>query len=186
MYYSLVNFPKIKGEKINLIRRKYDPLEKLINYHITLIFPIKFPCEISEEELISHIESKLRKFKAFDVRLAELKKAWDNWLFLLAKEGNPEIIKLHDALYTKILEKYLRKDIEYTPHVTIGLFTKKDAEYDVTNPKIAPLDEDKYRKALDEAQKLELDYKFRFNNLALIKLNDEFTSCEIVKEFKLD
>ena len=184
MYYSLANFPDIDKEKINRFRAKYSPFAKN-DFHITLVFPIKFPCEITEKQLIEHTESKLNDFKPFNAHLVGLEKSWDHWLFLLLKEGNSEVTKLHDTLYTGILEKYLRKDIEFIPHIGLGVFTKKDSNYDVRNPKQLSLDKSLYEKALYEAKELKMDYVYTFDKVTLIKLNNNFTKLKKIKEFQL-
>jgi hypothetical protein len=78
-------------------------------------------------------------------------------LFLLLKEGSEEAIALHDELYTGILSPYLRRDIKYIPHIGIGLFVKKDARYNVLNPKKADFDAQLYSQALKEAKSLKID-----------------------------
>jgi hypothetical protein len=76
---------------------------------------------------------------------------------LLLKEGNEKVIALHDELYTGILSSYLRKDIEYIPHIGLALFVRKDAGYNALNPRIVDFDEKLYRQALAEAESLKID-----------------------------
>jgi len=183
-YYSLVIFPKINGKKINSFRKKYDPLINIIDFHITLIFPVKIPTDIKENELIEHIKKISNSTKKFDINIKGLELSWDNWLFLLMKKGNSKIIKLHDELYSGKMNKYWRKDIKFIPHIAIGSFIKSKG-YDLRDPKKLKLDEKKYKIALKEAKKLDTGYSFKVDRLALVKLNSKLKNCRLVKEFVL-
>lgn len=44
-------------------------------------------------------------------------------VFLVPKEGFGKMINLHDKLYRQVLSKYLRSDILFTPHITVGHFS---------------------------------------------------------------
>jgi 2'-5' RNA ligase len=184
MYYALVHYPKLEKKKVKEFRRKYDPLVNIIEPHITLIFPLPAN-QIDESQLVDHINKTLSKWKPFDIHMTGFKKSWDCWLFLLIKEGGNSIIKLHNELYTGILAKYLRKDIEFIPHITLGLFVKKETPYDLPNPQAVAFDEEKYESAIKEAKRLNLDYGNTFDKVCLIKLNEDLSKILETKEFKL-
>jgi hypothetical protein len=99
----------------------------------------------------------LKKWKPFPIRIGGFGKSWDHWLFLLLREGNQKAIALHDELYTGILSPYLRTDIEYIPHIGIGLFVRRDAGYKALNLKIVDFDAKLYSQALKEAESLKID-----------------------------
>lgn len=179
MFYSLVNYPGINTSEIDKFREKYDSYHKLIGAHISIIFPVSD--SIGEKALVDHIESTIQKWKPFQIHMKGLKKSWDHWLFLLIQEGNKEIIKLHDELYTGILAPFLRKDIEFIPHIAIGLFA--DNSYDLRDPKKASFDKAKYERALLKAESLNLDYKTVIDKLALVKVNDDFSQIIESKDF---
>lgn len=181
-YYSLVIYPNIHKKKINLFRKKYDPLINIIEPHITIIFPVRVPTNITEHEIISHIEKILSSWKEFNIEIRGLKLSWDNWLFLLLKDGNIEVIKLHDELYSGRMNKFLRRDIKFVPHIAIGLFVKSK-NYDLRNPNKLELDKEKYETALKEAKKIDMGYTCKVNKLSLIKLNSELKKCKLIKEF---
>jgi len=90
-------------------------------------------------------------------------------LLLLLKKGNEEAIALHDELYTGILAPYLRRDIEYIPHIGIGLFVRKDAGYNALDPKIVDFDAKLYSQALKEAESLKIDSFDTVDRLVLSK-----------------
>jgi hypothetical protein len=76
---------------------------------------------------------------------------------LVLKEGNEKVITLHDELYTGILSPYLRRDLEFIPHIGLALFARRDAGYNALNPKVVDFDEKRYRQALAEAESLKID-----------------------------
>jgi hypothetical protein len=170
MYYTLVYYPNFDGktgEDIEAFRRKYDPFVDSWKPHIPFIFPV--PCnEVEEEKFTDHVETVLKNWKPFSIRIGGFVKSWDHWLFLLLKEGNGEAIALHDDLYTGILSPYLRRDIDYIPHIGIGLFVRKDAGYNALDPKIVDFDAKLYSQALKEAESLKID---RFHTVDRLMLN---------------
>lgn len=185
-YYSLVIYPKIKKDKINAFRKKYDPLVNEVEPHISLIFPVKGPTEIKEKKIVEHIQNVVNNWNKFEVEIKGLKLSWDNWLFLLIKKGNSKIIKLHDELYSGIMNPFWRKDIRFIPHVSIGSFTKTKDKYDLRDPKKLGLDKEKYKTAIKEARKLDIGYKYKVEKLTLDKLDSNLKNCIIVKEFYLE
>lgn len=172
--HAIVYYPAIDISKIQGFRQKYDPQFKLIRPHITLVFPLS---DLEEKEIYNHIESVLKHHQPFKANLRGLIKSWDNWLFLTIKEGNKQIVKLHDDLYSGVMAKYLRTDIEYIPHVGLGLFSKEDSEQE--------LDKILYEQALTEAENLHLDYTCMLDQISLIKLDDSKKAIVSERSFKL-
>ena len=159
MHYALVYNPKFDKrteENIEAFRRKFDSFVDYWEPHIPFVFPV--PCsEIDETELVGHIKSVLKKWKPFRIRISGFTKSWDHWLLLVLKEGNEKVIALHDELYTGILSPYLRRDLEFIPHIGLALFARRDAGYNALNPKVVDFDEKRYRQALAEAESLKID-----------------------------
>jgi hypothetical protein len=107
------------------------------------------PCNAVEEgKFIEHVETVLKNWAPFPIRIGGFMKSWDHWMFLLLKEGNKEAIALHDELYTGILSPYLRRDIEYIPHIGIGLFVREGAGYNILDPKKVDFNAKLYSQAL--------------------------------------
>ena len=169
MYYVLLYYPKFDAkteENIEALRRKYDPFVDSWKPHVPFIFPI--PCsEIKEAKLTEHIEAALENWKPFPIHIEGFTKSWDHWLFLLLKKGNEEAIALHDELYTGILSPYLGRDIEYIPHIGIGLFAKKGAGYNILDPKKIDFDAKLYSQALKEAKSLKISSSDTVDRLLL-------------------
>lgn len=183
MFYALVHYPNIDTKRINEFRRKYDPQFDLIEPHITFVFLV--PDSIGEANLVHHIESVLGHWRPFPIQLKGLQKAWDHWLFLILAEGNESVARLHRELYTGILVSYRREDIQFVPHLGLGLFARQDANYDIRNPKEVCLDVEKYSQALGEAQQLGLDYRCVVDTLHLVKISDDISRIVWSKEFPL-
>lgn len=182
-YYTLSYYPNYKDSKVEDFRKKYDKNHKDWKSHITLIFPVP-DNEIDEKELINHIQKVLKKFKSFEVHIKGLIKSWDHWLFIILKEGNDEVLKLHDELYNGPLKKFLRKDIEFIPHIAIGHFSN-ESNYNVVNPKKFKLDKERYDLAYKEAEESKFDYIFNFDKFVLEKFDEDFKHVVEVKGFDL-
>lgn len=127
MNYAVVNFPTVSLSNINVIRERYDPTWNIIQPHITLVFPFS---TLSEHQVIEHLDLVIRTEKAFQIHLNGLTNSFDDYLFLLVKEGKQEVIKLRDKLYSGILTPYLRNDLPFIPHLTLGYFRSKDNTFD--------------------------------------------------------
>lgn len=142
MYYVLLYYPRFDrktGENIEAFRRKYDPFADSWKPHIPFIFPVRCT-EVEEGKFTEHVETVLERWKPFPIHIAGFKKSWDHLLFLLLREGNEKAIALHDELYSGILAPFLRRDIEYIPHIGIGSFVRIDAGYNALDPKIVDFD----------------------------------------------
>jgi 2'-5' RNA ligase len=181
-YHALVHFPRIDTTAIQRFRRKYDPTVDLIAPHITILFPLAED-KMDEEALAEHISSVLEKWQAFPAHLCGLVKAWDHWLFLALHEGNEEVQWLYQDLGTGILASFVRKDIEFIPHVGLGLFANGD--YDLRDPRALELDEPRYAAAVCEAESLRFDYWCNVDRLDMLTLNDDFTHIEVGRSFCL-
>jgi len=183
MYYGLVYFPKLEKDSINKIRQKYDPTYRIIAPHLTIMFPV--PASIGKMELIKHISNILKNRKSFKIQFGDYKKSWDNWLLFTVKEGELKIKELSMEIYSGILSKYHREDIEVIPHIALGLFAKNYKEYDFENPKKLIFDKEKYRNALLEAKSTIRKFKCIVDNLDLVEANNDFTNIKTIKKFTL-
>lgn len=171
--FAVVYFPNANLDKINDFRKKYNHKDwEIIQPHLTIVFPIN---DISADLLQQHIESVANKLKSFPIHLNGLTKSFDDYLFLEAKEGNDEIIKLHSQLYSGMLASYLRADIPFSPHLTLGHFRTENDDFD----------KESYDKAYTEASGMNLNINCNFDNINLIR-GDGLSPVQIIKTFKLD
>src|SRR6267142_3161894 len=168
MSYALVHFPTIDTRQIDELRRQYDPQVDLIAPHITIVFPVSE--SLDKSSLVSHVVNVLRDCKQFSVSLQGLEQSWDNCLFLLLKDGRAEVIRLHDDLYTGILAPFIRRDIPYVPHVTLGAFAD---------------DAKRCSDALRDSKRLGLGYQCVVDRLHLVKVNDDGSPITREEEFLL-
>ncbi len=162
--YALVHYPDIELRAIQQFRQRHDPQFDLIGPHITLLFPV--PDCVGEEALVCHIDQVLRGWRPFEIGLREVQIAWDDYLYLLVQEGKETLVRLHDEIYTGILREYLRADLPYIPHVTLG---KAEPPADL----------------LDKARRLGIDARCRLDAMHLVKVNDERTKIVWSRAFSL-
>ncbi|MBY9004862.1 MAG: 2'-5' RNA ligase family protein [Candidatus Lokiarchaeota archaeon] len=175
----------INSTKLETFRKKYDPHYTLIKSHITLIFPINDTL-ISRKSLSDHIKSIVNNWKPFNIELRGFTKSWDHWLFLMVKNGNKEMIQLHDELYQGILSPYLRNDLEYIPHISLGHFIKKSSQNNQRTSSDDLFDESLYKLALEEAENLNFIYQTKIKTVQLVQINEEFTQTTNLMEFLLN
>ena len=168
---AVVYFLNQDIKQINRFRQKYDPQWEMIPLHITIVYPLS---DISEEQLIVHMETLTKEMKPFPIRLHGLMKSFDHCLFLLIQEGKEEIMKLRKQLYSGILQPYLKNDIPFTPHITIGYFGDEKDE----------LKKELYEKALSEAEEMHISISLIFDSVTLIK-GDGISPEKVIKTFEL-
>lgn len=115
---TIMIFPQFNNiNKIDEIRRKYDPLSDLVRPHITLVFPFK--SEISAEELSDQIKKAVKGISPFEIELGGFSTQQDkfgNYLFLNVKRGEEYLKQLNSNLYDG------KPPFSYYPHMTVGKF----------------------------------------------------------------
>jgi len=105
------------------MRSRHDELYfEVVDPHFTLVFPV-FICE--ESVFIHHVKHIAQAIQPFDfvLRCAVLgDDAFNDYthVFLAPDEGFSHVVKLHDRLYTGLLEDELRLDIPFIPHIGIA------------------------------------------------------------------
>lgn len=123
----VVSFPQIAQDDlawIEDVRVKHHPRRTTIAAHFTLVFPLAVA---DPDELGADIRRQVAGVPAipFVLRCAvpwpdDTAAATD--VFLVPDEGFGAIVRLHDRLYTGVLDEALRLDIPFIPHVTIARF----------------------------------------------------------------
>lgn len=128
----VIAYPQLEEKDyswIQTVRSKYDERYfKVVEPHFTFIFP---DFNTNKDEFIKHVQHVAKKFKEFYfvLRCAQIvKDSFSDYtdVFLIPEEGYRLFVKLHDALYTGVLEKELRLDIPFIPH--LGVANNLDAE----------------------------------------------------------
>ncbi len=173
MPYGLVYYPHFRSVGLGEFRRRHDPTVDLIEPHLGILFPV--PDSVGEENLVRHLEEILQRRQPFPVRIHGLTKSWDHWLLLTLDEGNAEVLQLYDEIYTGPVAGFRRDDIEFIPHVAIGLFARNPERYDHQDPQALPLDQRRYEEALSDAKSLGIDVQCIVDELHLIQFNDDLS-----------
>ena len=126
MSLLVLAYPQLEGKDFDWIQsfrsRNDERYFKTVNPHFTLVFPV---LSIDQNVLIKHVETVVNKFKEFYfvLRCAQIvKDSFSDYtdVFLIPEEGYRIFVKLHDHLYTDVLEKELRLDIPFIPHLGIA------------------------------------------------------------------
>jgi len=120
-----VAFPKLSAtdqDWISKIRKKFDPNFTKIGPHFTLLFGC---AEVSFDDYCNHVARIAEKTGAFQFHCNQVSAeadyfSSDGYLFLTPEKGRRNIQALHDHLYSGIMSPYLKLDIPFIPHITVG------------------------------------------------------------------
>ena len=171
MHYALVFYPEVDRLLVDDIRRRHDPTVDLIKPHVTVLFPV--PERVGETSLVEHIQKVLENHSPFEVDLGGFHRSPDHWLFLTIQEGNERIKKLYDAVYTGILAKFRRDDLEFIPHLGLGLFLKEGAAYNWNDPRSSDLDLESCQAVQRELEARGASWGGLVETLHLVQIPDE-------------
>lgn len=136
-----VSFPALRDADRDFIRRfraAHDTKKSaVIDAHFTFVFG----CEtadggenLTKLKYTNHVAAVASAFTKiqFCCRRATVDRDLESGahlVFLVPDEGAAEMIQLHDELYTGPLASFLRKDLTYTPHMTVAAAAeRKQAE----------------------------------------------------------
>ena len=116
-------------ERIQTVRAQHDPQGKLLGPHVTLVFPT---LATTERRLLDHVTQIIGNVRAFRAafRCAILYKDTEKpltYAYLLPDDGTSHFVRLHHQLLTGSLERALRLDVPYVPHITLGAFERPEA-----------------------------------------------------------
>lgn len=126
MAYLAVVYPKLAAADFDWIqdyRRANDSRYfDLIGPHFTLVFAVH---DIERRDFVAEIERQAAGVApfAFNLRVATIN--FDDSRtyyheFLVPDAGYASIVKLHDRLYSGLLSRHLRLDLDFIPHIGIG------------------------------------------------------------------
>jgi 2'-5' RNA ligase len=131
MNIAVVAYPMMDDADLHWIstfRKKHDTQSFRIGVHFTLVFPV----EGSPSELASEIAAVARSIDPIAFAISRTEIVCDalekrSLVFLVPDEGALEITTLHNRLYAGVLRPYLRADIAFVPHLTIGAAAESSA-----------------------------------------------------------
>jgi hypothetical protein len=125
MNLHVIAYPELAPgdhEAIQVFRRDYNSLFKVIAPHFTIVFSVP---DMPPEHFIAEIKKQMGNAFAirFCMRCAVVNKdSFSNHYdaFLVPDEGFSQIVRLHDKLYSDQLSRHHRLDISYIPHISIA------------------------------------------------------------------
>jgi 2'-5' RNA ligase len=116
-------------ERIQTVRAQHDPQGKLLGPHVTVVFPTLAATERRILDHVTQIVANVRAFRAAfrsAIVYRDLEKPL-TYAYLLPDDGNSHFVRLHHQLLTGPLERALRLDLPYVPHITLGAFDRPEA-----------------------------------------------------------
>ncbi len=173
MALLVLAYPEVEKKDFNWIqsfRAKHDERYfNVVDPHFTLVFPV---FEVSEKDFVAHVQKAAKKFSEFFfvIRCAQIvKDSFSDYtdVFLIPEEGYRIFVKLHDALYSDLLEKELRLDIPFIPHLGIA----------------NSLDPLKCKKLADEINTKNIEIVGAISKLSLVSYEND--KIELLKEIFL-
>ena len=159
---AIVWFPTMPADsKIESFRARHDPLATTLPAHVTLVFP--FPTNLTSTQWASHIKRIVGNWPQLPVSFRDIEAIQGEFTILMLREKCEAVIALHDKLYSGVLKAFLRTDMEYIPHITVGRVTG--------NPSAATFD------AMHDAATCEIRGEWRavMRELAIVTLHQDGT-----------
>jgi 2'-5' RNA ligase len=173
MQHAVVIFPQIPTSDIDAIRKRFDPQYGRIAPHITLVFPTS--ASLPSEQLSEHLRQVASTWVPFPIRLHGIRRESVHWLVLDVPEGADQIRALHDELYTGPLAGSMRRDIPYTPHLTLGVFSPVANQVEVASAEL------RWNEAWTAAVALRVDFVTTVGRVSLLTIAETqeiTTACE--------
>ncbi len=172
MLFLVLAYPKLSDKDllwIESIRKAHDKLyAEVVKAHFTFVFPVT----IQQEKLNSHVKRIAQGEKNFNFVLkcaALVDDAFNDYMhvFLVPDEGYSDCVKLHDKLYTGILEPELRLDIPFIPHIGVG----------------NSLEAQECKKLADDLNKQNISISGKIDTLSLVSYEEN--KIDTIEEFVL-
>lgn len=119
---AFVQAPAEQLQWVQAIRAAHDPRASAIEPHYTLLFGL---AEVPIREYLAHVAMIAGATSPIDfvcrrVELTVIEPEHRAFLYLVPDEGRSDLAALHHRLYTGPLRPFLRLDLPYLPHITIG------------------------------------------------------------------
>ncbi len=117
--HAVVWFPPATlTREVEAFRAAHDPLAPALPAHVTLVFP--FESTLSAQQLAAHVKRVVARWPQLPVRLERAEVLLGQWVNLRVTLGRAAVVELHDRLYRGVLAPFLRHDVRYDPHLTVG------------------------------------------------------------------
>jgi 2'-5' RNA ligase len=127
---AVVAFPLLDASDrqwIESIRAKHDPEAKRIAAHFTLVFPSVLSLRATEAHAtrVAHSTEPIR-FVLRRATVAPDAVGSGGHVFLIPEDGRDALAGLHERLYEGALQPHVRRNIPFTPHITVAAGTAMD------------------------------------------------------------
>ena len=110
---------------VEAFRAQHDPLASLLPAHVTLVFP--FESSLSALQVAAHVRRIAARWPRVPVRIESACALLGEWVNLPLTSGRDAVVEMHDRLYGGVLAPFLRRDLRYDPHLTVGRAADADA-----------------------------------------------------------
>jgi 2'-5' RNA ligase len=122
--HAIVGYPQMSESDrawIESVRSRHDPQAARLPAHFTLVFP----AALAPDTIVEHVSTIARRTPAIPFALRDVVAVPDAFaegghVFLVPDEGRAAITALHGLLYDGPLRAFLREDVPFVPHVTVG------------------------------------------------------------------
>jgi 2'-5' RNA ligase len=116
---AVVWFPPFPGDSgVENFRREYDPVAGDVPAHLTFVFP--FSTTLTSVQVASHVKRIVCKWPPLPVGFRDVEGLLDTFVLLMVRERDEAVTHLHDKLYEGVMAPHLKRELTYTPHVTLG------------------------------------------------------------------
>ena len=127
---AVVAFPMLAEDDrqwLESIRAKHDPEAKRIAAHFTLVFPAVMSARLTEAHVtrVAHSTEPIR-FALRRAAVAPDAVGSGGHVFLIPEDGRDALAGLHERLSEGVLQPPLKRNLSFTPHVTVAASTAID------------------------------------------------------------
>src|SRR5579862_9388448 len=123
-------FPDVtNGYQIDWYRERFDPLAQKIAPHVTLVFPFE-STNLESDALAHYVAERIQGIGAFDLEVSRPAAFAEGYVYLGINSGASQLRRLHDSLYAGDLRSFLRTDVDYIPHITIGRYADEKTAFE--------------------------------------------------------
>jgi 2'-5' RNA ligase len=103
---------------IESFRRDHDPLHAALPAHVWLVFP--FATNLTSVQIAAHVRRVIANWPAMSATFRDVESILEDFVILMVRERADALTALHDKLYQGVLKPFLRTELTYTPHLTLG------------------------------------------------------------------
>jgi hypothetical protein len=113
----LIDQHPLDQHPIERFRQQHDP-QAHIPALVYLVYP--FISSFTALQLVSHVRRVVRHWPIIPATFRYPELLLNEYVLLPVQRGQEAITHLHDKLYQGVLSPYLREDMHYTAHLTLG------------------------------------------------------------------